>query len=60
MNSPGEAESLRARLRHVVDEYRRRRIAEAIVAGYRAQPQTPAEVGWPDEATVAMIAEESW
>jgi hypothetical protein len=46
--------------RRVVDEHRRRRIADAIIAGYRAQPQAPGEAGWSDEATVAMIADEPW
>ena len=52
--------AVRIGLRQVVDDHRRRRIADAIVAGYRVQPQTPGEVGWPDEATVAMIADEPW
>ena len=54
------SDAVRIGLRQVVDEHRRKRIADSIVAGYRAQPQTPAEVGWPDEATAAMIAEEPW
>ena len=39
---------------------RRRRIGDAIVAGYEAQPQTASELGWADEATVAMISAEPW
>ena len=54
------SDAVRVGLRQVVDQHRRRRIADAIVAGYRAQPQQPDEVGWPDEATVAMIGEEPW
>ena len=54
------SDAVRVGLRQVVDEHRRRRIADAIVAGYQAQPQAPGEVGWPDEATVAMIGEEPW
>jgi hypothetical protein len=27
-------------------------------SGDRAQPQTPSEIGWPDEATIAMIGDE--
>jgi hypothetical protein len=43
-----------------VDRHRRRRIGEAIVEGYRRHPQTEEEIGWADEATVRMIAEEPW
>jgi Arc/MetJ-type ribon-helix-helix transcriptional regulator len=54
------SDAVRIGLRHVVDDHRRRRMADEIVAGYRAQPQAPSDVGWPDEATVAMVAEEPW
>ena len=54
------SEAVRLGLRALVDPHRRRRIGDAIVAGYRAQPQTPSEIGWPDEATVAMIGDEPW
>ena len=54
------SDAVRVGLRQVVDEHRRRRVADAIVAGYRATPQEPSELGWPDEATVAMIGEEPW
>jgi Arc/MetJ-type ribon-helix-helix transcriptional regulator len=52
--------AVRLGLLRIVDEHRRRRIGDAIVAGYRDLPQTPSDIGWPDEATVAMIAEEPW
>jgi Arc/MetJ-type ribon-helix-helix transcriptional regulator len=54
------SDAVRIGLRRVVDEYRRQRIADAIVAGYRDRPQAPDEAGWPDEATVAMIGDEPW
>jgi Arc/MetJ-type ribon-helix-helix transcriptional regulator len=54
------SEAVRLGLRGIVDAHRRRRIGDAIVAGYQAQPQTASEVGWADEATVAMITEEPW
>jgi metal-responsive CopG/Arc/MetJ family transcriptional regulator len=54
------SEAVRLGLRGLVDAYRRRRIGDAIVAGYRAQPQGAGEVGWTDEATIAMIADEPW
>ena len=54
------SDAVRVGLRQLVDEHRRRRVADAIVAGYQAKPQEPSELGWPDEATVAMIADEPW
>jgi len=47
-------------LRRSVDAHRRRRIGDASVACYRAQAQRAGEVGWTDDATIAMIAAESW
>lgn len=44
----------------LLDLYRRRRTAMAIVRGYRVWPQSLDEVGWADDATVQMIAEEPW
>ncbi|MDQ3671203.1 MAG: hypothetical protein M3364_02015 [Actinomycetota bacterium] len=35
-------------------------VAEAIVEGYRRQPQTDEEVGWSDQAAIRMIKEEPW
>ena len=52
--------AVRDGLRALVDQQRRRSVAEAIVEGYRRLPQTDSEVGWSDEATIAMIAEEPW
>ena len=54
------SDAVRLGLHRVVDEHRRAKIAGAIVAGYRAHPQAAGEVGWPDAATVVMIAEEPW
>ncbi len=54
------SDAVRRALRALVDRHRRRRIGEAIVEGYRKQPQTEEEIGWADEATVRMIAEEPW
>jgi Arc/MetJ-type ribon-helix-helix transcriptional regulator len=54
------SEAVRLGLRALVDEHRRRRIGDDIVAGYRAHPQTANDIGWSDEATVAMIADEPW
>jgi Arc/MetJ-type ribon-helix-helix transcriptional regulator len=52
--------AVRRGLRGLVDAHRRRRIGDAIVAGYQAQPQIASEIGWADEATVAMIGDEPW
>jgi Arc/MetJ-type ribon-helix-helix transcriptional regulator len=54
------SDAVRLGLRGLVDEHRRRRIGDAIVAGYRAQPQTSSEIGRADGATVAMIGDEPW
>ncbi|MDQ3380095.1 MAG: ribbon-helix-helix domain-containing protein [Actinomycetota bacterium] len=54
------SDAVRQALRALLDRHRRRKVGEAIVEGYRRQPQTDEEVGWADEATVRMIADESW
>ncbi|WP_419944561.1 ribbon-helix-helix domain-containing protein [Candidatus Poriferisodalis sp.] len=54
------SDAVRSGLAALVDMHRRRQIGEAIVEGYRRQPQTATEIGFPDAATAAMIAEEPW
>jgi Arc/MetJ-type ribon-helix-helix transcriptional regulator len=54
------SEAVRLGLEALIDHHRRRTIGEAIVAGYRRQPQTSDELGWADEATARMIADEPW
>ena len=54
------SDAVRDGLRALVDQERRRSVAAAIIDGYRRLPQTDSEVGWSDEATIAMIAEEPW
>lgn len=54
------SEAVRRGLQILIDRSRRRRTADAIVAGYQAKPQTEDEWGWADEATVRMISEEPW
>jgi Arc/MetJ-type ribon-helix-helix transcriptional regulator len=54
------SDAVRLGLHRLVDEHLRSQIADAIVAGYRAHPQVVGEIGWPDAATVAMIADEPW
>jgi Arc/MetJ-type ribon-helix-helix transcriptional regulator len=52
--------AVRLGLQRLLDHHRRSRIGACIVAGYRATPQSEHEVGWADDATVRMIAEEPW
>lgn len=52
------ADAVRVGLAQLVDATRRRRVGDAIVDGYRHQPQ--GVVPWSDRATVEMIAEEPW
>lgn len=54
------SDAVRQALRELIDRHRRRRIAEATVAAYTAQPQTEEEVGWADEAAIRMIEDEPW
>jgi metal-responsive CopG/Arc/MetJ family transcriptional regulator len=54
------SEGVRLALEELLARHRRRRTGLAIVAGYRRLPQTDAEVGWADEATRRMIADEPW
>ena len=54
------SDAVRKGLRVLIEQTRRRGIADAIVAGYQRQPQTEDEVAWADTATVQMIADEPW
>ncbi len=54
------SEAVRLGLVRLVDRFRRDEIGARIVNGYRSHPQTEAEVGWADESSLRMIAEEPW
>ncbi|HZJ27964.1 MAG TPA: ribbon-helix-helix domain-containing protein [Acidimicrobiia bacterium] len=54
------SDAVRRGLRTLIDQHRRRSTADAIIRGYRDQPQADEEVGWADEASTRMIAEEPW
>jgi len=54
------SEAVRLGLERLVDRCRRDEIGSRIADGYRVRPQGDAEVGWADESSVRMIAEESW
>jgi Arc/MetJ-type ribon-helix-helix transcriptional regulator len=54
------SDAVRLGLEQLVDRHRRDTIGARIVDGYLRQPQEDGDVGWPDQATVAMIADEPW
>lgn len=54
------SEAVRLGLERLVERFRRDRIGAEIADAYRRQPQTEAEMGWADEATRRMIADEPW
>lgn len=54
------SDAVRQALRELIDRHRRRRIADATVAAYTAQPQTEEELRGVDEAARRMIEEEPW
>ena len=54
------SEAVRLGLERLVDQARRRRIGEEIVAGYRRRPQTEDELAGLDQATAGLIGEEPW
>ena len=54
------SDAVRQALRELIDRHRRRRIAEADIAAYTAQPQTEEEFIGVDEATRRMIEDEPW
>ncbi|MGH8931528.1 MAG: ribbon-helix-helix domain-containing protein [Egibacteraceae bacterium] len=53
-------DAVREAIRELLDRERRRRIDEAIVAGYRRIPPTEEEERWAAAAGRDMIAEEPW
>jgi Arc/MetJ-type ribon-helix-helix transcriptional regulator len=54
------SDAVRTALLTLIEENRRRRTGEAIVAGYRRLPQDEEDLAWSDDATRRMIAEEPW
>lgn len=54
------SQAVRLGLERLVDRHRRDAVGARIAEGYRIRPQTQLEVGWSDEASVAMIGDESW
>ena len=54
------SDAVRLGLIDLVRRYRRQQVGNQIVEGYRAKPQSGAEVCWADAASVQMIADEPW
>ena len=54
------SDAVRKGLHALIEQTRRRRTADAIIAGYTHHPQTEDDVAWADQATVRMIADEPW
>lgn len=54
------SEAVRVALNALIDQHKRGRVGPQIVEAYRRLPQSEVEVGWADEATRRMIAEEPW
>ena len=54
------SDAVRTALLTLIQENRRRRTGEAIVAGYRRLPQDEDDLAWSDDATRRMIADEPW
>ncbi|MCP9487598.1 MAG: ribbon-helix-helix domain-containing protein [Gaiellaceae bacterium MAG52_C11] len=52
--------AVRLGLETLIERHRRHRIGQSMVDGYTRRPQTETEVGWTDEATTKMIADETW
>ena len=54
------SDAVRKGLQALIEQTRRPRTADEIIAGYTDHPQTEDEVAWADRATVQMIADEPW
>jgi Arc/MetJ-type ribon-helix-helix transcriptional regulator len=54
------SEAVRIGLERLVEQRRRERVGATIVDAYRRLPQTDEELAGLDQATRALIGEESW
>jgi Arc/MetJ-type ribon-helix-helix transcriptional regulator len=52
--------AVRLGLERLVEEHRRQRIGDEIVAGYTLHPETDEELAQAEQATRALIEEEPW
>ncbi|HEV3035079.1 MAG TPA: ribbon-helix-helix domain-containing protein [Solirubrobacteraceae bacterium] len=54
------SEAVRMGLERLLEEHRRRRIGDEIVAGYTRHPETDEELVQAEQATRTLIQEEPW
>jgi len=54
------SDAVRKGLERLIEEHRRKAVGDSIAEGYRREPQREAEIGWADESSIRMIADESW
>lgn len=54
------SEAVRTALALMLDRHERGQVGRQIAAEYEAHPQTADDVGWADDATRRMIADEPW
>jgi Arc/MetJ-type ribon-helix-helix transcriptional regulator len=54
------SEAVRLGLERLLDRHRRDQIGARIIESYRSQPQDEREIGWADESSIRMIADEPW
>jgi Arc/MetJ-type ribon-helix-helix transcriptional regulator len=54
------SEAVRMGLERLLEERRRRRIGDEIVAGYTRHPETNEELAQAEQATRALVEEEPW
>lgn len=54
------SEAVRLGLERLLDRHHRDEIGAVIIRSYTEQPQHEGDVGWADEASVRMIADEPW
>ena len=54
------SDAVRLGLERLLERHRRDEIGARIIESYRARPQDEHEIGWADESSIRMIADESW
>lgn len=54
------SEAVRMGLEKLIEERRRQRVADEIVAGYERHPETDEELAQAEQGTRALIDEEPW
>ena len=54
------SDAVRRGLELLLDDHRRRRIADDLVTGYRSAPQTDEDLGWADAEAFRMIGDDPW